>query len=628
MDDKQLEERSHSQQQADALFKEGVKLVLKDSSEAVELLGKCLEIRNKLYGNEALECAETYYHYGRALLEQARESTDALGSSKVREDVRKEEARQLGGAGPSAQTGDEAQKEDAEEVCKDDVKADGAEGGDGAEKQGKGEEEEEEEDGGQEGEEDGDDLSLPWEMLEFARAIYVQDGADKHLSALADVHLRMGDLNAEKEDFSAAIDEYQQCIAYVNRLPEEPGSDKQRRLAEVHFDMIIPLQFDDRVPEALSHCRSAQKLMRVTKDELTTKLDTPVENETEEEADEEIERLEAELENINGVLAELKDKEEELVKASEQNASMKSMLKSMMQNLASAEGTPGPAQAGPSVSPAKPTLSAADPMERGLAPLGDGKAPTGPVRHMGVAGRGRTRITLQPQPSANQQQQQQQPAKGAPLQPSSQLPNAAPAPHGASISSSSGTQQHGQQAQPHIGLKAAAPLQQQPQQQQQPGSTKRRFEDLMGGGGAQNGSAGARGQGVSTIGFGAGSQGAKPSTQQTPRKVVAVQAQRVQPQQAPPRQVQLLQVQPQPAQPQHVAPQQTQPQQVKPQQMQPQPVQAVVKEGQPAQGERVEDGVSEVACKRARVAEQHGCGVSSNGVGQDRVGVDKQGQQA
>eukprot|EP00967_Tisochrysis_lutea_P063223 scaffold81483_cov15-Tisochrysis_lutea.AAC.1 len=40
-----------------------------------------------------------------------------------------------------------------------------------------------------------------------------------------------------------------------------------RRLAEVHFDMIIPLQFDDRVPEALSHCRSAQKLMRMAKDE-------------------------------------------------------------------------------------------------------------------------------------------------------------------------------------------------------------------------------------------------------------------------------------------------------------------------------------------------------------------------
>jgi hypothetical protein len=38
------------------------------------------------------------------------------------------------------------------------------------------------------------------------------------------------------------------------------------------------------------------------------KLDTPVENETEEEADEEIERLEAEMDNIKGVLSDLKEK--------------------------------------------------------------------------------------------------------------------------------------------------------------------------------------------------------------------------------------------------------------------------------------------------------------------------------
>eukprot|EP00983_Pelagomonas_calceolata_P121506 1160805-Pelagomonas_calceolata.AAC.6 len=140
MAEKNVEEQPDSREpaaaEADALFKEGVKLVLKDPSEAVELLGKlfnapsfpvrdslphvppiislpmcfnpfsqCLEIRNKLYGNEALECAETYYQYGRALLEQARESTDALGSSKVREDVRKEEAKLHEGAGPSVKTG-------------------------------------------------------------------------------------------------------------------------------------------------------------------------------------------------------------------------------------------------------------------------------------------------------------------------------------------------------------------------------------------------------------------------------------------------------------------------------------------------------------------------------------------
>lgn len=39
-----------------------------------------LEIRNKRYGDSALECAETYLEYGRALFEQARSSTDVLGA--------------------------------------------------------------------------------------------------------------------------------------------------------------------------------------------------------------------------------------------------------------------------------------------------------------------------------------------------------------------------------------------------------------------------------------------------------------------------------------------------------------------------------------------------------------------
>jgi len=60
----------------------------------------------------------------------------------------------------------------------------------------------------------------------------MQDGADKHLPALADVHLRLGDLNAEKEEFGAAIAEYEQSIAYISRMPAGPGSDKQRRWGE------------------------------------------------------------------------------------------------------------------------------------------------------------------------------------------------------------------------------------------------------------------------------------------------------------------------------------------------------------------------------------------------------------
>jgi len=78
---------------------------------------QCLEIRVEMHGKTALECVETYYQYGRALLEQARESTDALGSSKVRSDVQKkdeEEAQQQrsgDGAGPSSSGAAEKKKD-------------------------------------------------------------------------------------------------------------------------------------------------------------------------------------------------------------------------------------------------------------------------------------------------------------------------------------------------------------------------------------------------------------------------------------------------------------------------------------------------------------------------------------
>lgn len=43
-------------------------------------LPQVLEVRNKKYGDNAIECAETYMEYGRALLEQARSNTDVLGA--------------------------------------------------------------------------------------------------------------------------------------------------------------------------------------------------------------------------------------------------------------------------------------------------------------------------------------------------------------------------------------------------------------------------------------------------------------------------------------------------------------------------------------------------------------------
>jgi hypothetical protein len=48
---------------------------------AVELLGQVLEIRNKAFGENALECADTYLYYGECLFEQAQVGSDSSSST-------------------------------------------------------------------------------------------------------------------------------------------------------------------------------------------------------------------------------------------------------------------------------------------------------------------------------------------------------------------------------------------------------------------------------------------------------------------------------------------------------------------------------------------------------------------
>lgn len=56
-----------------------------------------LEVRNKHYGETAIESAGAYYHYGRALFEQARSSTDVLGA-KMQNAADKHEAGAAAGS--------------------------------------------------------------------------------------------------------------------------------------------------------------------------------------------------------------------------------------------------------------------------------------------------------------------------------------------------------------------------------------------------------------------------------------------------------------------------------------------------------------------------------------------------
>lgn len=124
-------------------------------------------------------------------------------------------------------------------------------------------------------------------------------------------------------------------------------------------------------------------------------MDTPVEGETGEEAEEAIEKLEGELEDLEAIMSDLKEKEEEVVQAIKEHASMKQVLLSAMQAFAAADNKGGAKAAAGNGAQQQQQQPAAGGAAPSLA-TGAKQVAAGPVRDLGVVGRGRTRITLQP----------------------------------------------------------------------------------------------------------------------------------------------------------------------------------------------------------------------------------------
>lgn len=83
------------------LLMDGKKLIDADPDSAVPLLHQALQLRLKLHGVDAVECAETHLYYGAALFELARAASGVLG-----QDAEKAEAA-AGGGGAEAEAADE-----------------------------------------------------------------------------------------------------------------------------------------------------------------------------------------------------------------------------------------------------------------------------------------------------------------------------------------------------------------------------------------------------------------------------------------------------------------------------------------------------------------------------------------
>jgi len=233
-----------SVEEAQDLLCEGKRdLLVGDVSEALSNLASSCEIFAKVKGETALECAEPYFYYGKALLEMSRMESSVLGNALEGVDLNTKplDANDELVEDTAAMTTDErGEIEDQVAVALEE----NFEKHDLVAKAHLGEEEELEdmEDDGipdeMEVEEvekaDGEpgNLEQAWEMFELCKVIWSKAG---NIAKECEALICLGEISLENEDFPRAIEDIAECLSKrVQALPAD-----SRSIAETHYQLGV-----------------------------------------------------------------------------------------------------------------------------------------------------------------------------------------------------------------------------------------------------------------------------------------------------------------------------------------------------------------------------------------------------
>ncbi|XP_045130573.1 protein HGV2-like isoform X2 [Portunus trituberculatus] len=250
------DEKVHAASAAFNHFSQGKRhLLVGDFKSAVAAFKEATESLVKLYGEQAPECGDAYYHYGHALLELARKEAGVLGPD-------------LDGA--SSQEGSTGEEEDEEEESeesqeeeeggkKEEGEEEEEEDGEGKEKDKKGNAEEGEGENTEE-EEEVTTLQCAWEWLDVARVIFdKQEETPEVVKKRAQIRLSLGEVCMESEDYEGAINEFKQCLQM-----QEPVLEKDdRSLAETHYQLGLVYSLSDNFDSAVSHYTAAVDVIQL-----------------------------------------------------------------------------------------------------------------------------------------------------------------------------------------------------------------------------------------------------------------------------------------------------------------------------------------------------------------------------
>merc|ERR1712119_2584 len=338
------------QEDANSLLATGKRhLLVGDVPAAVSCLARCCELLSAQFGETAKECAESYFYYGKSLLELSRMESGVLGNALegVPEDSdEKVDTSQV--EDPEKLTKDEkSEVEDkvaeafdynykTSEIIQDEEEAamDGAE----TETDGSGMEDEElqEEDmetdnspvkkmspkakqdsekKGTEDEEEPSNLQLAWEVLELAKVVYTKliatEIKDKDFfeERLCSTMLHLGEVSIENENYQQAVEDIKLCLTKQEKMPKDA-----RLRAEIHYHLGLAQAFHQQFDESIESHKAAIAILKERTKNLKVMETSSTSPRKLAETNKEIAELEALIPEIEEKIVDTKDMKKEASK--------------------------------------------------------------------------------------------------------------------------------------------------------------------------------------------------------------------------------------------------------------------------------------------------------------------------
>merc|ERR1711936_430742 len=232
------------QEDANSLLATGKRhLLVGDVPAAVSCLARCCELLSAQFGETAKECAESYFYYGKSLLELSRMESGVLGNAlegvpedsdekvdtsqvedpeKLTKDEKSEVEDKVAEAFDYNYKTSEIIQDEEEALQEEDMETD-----DSPVKKMSPKAKQDSEKKGTEDEEEPSNLQLAWEVLELAKVVYTKliatEIKDKDFfeERLCSTMLHVGEVSIENENYQQAVEDIKLCLTKQEKMPKD-----------------------------------------------------------------------------------------------------------------------------------------------------------------------------------------------------------------------------------------------------------------------------------------------------------------------------------------------------------------------------------------------------------------------